>query len=105
MTNYKSKILLVEPSRIVAEGITKIISDSGLFGQISQLATVEHLEDYLQSIYPDVLVINPLLITPDKMADILALLQRYPSLKKVAFCTQLADDALLSKFHAVANIY
>ena len=105
MTNYKSKILLVEPSRIVAEGITKIISDSGLFGQMSHLATIEHLDDYLQSIHPDVLIINPLLIAPDKMADISALLQRYPSLKKVAFCTQIIDNALLSKFHAVANIY
>lgn len=105
MTNYKSKILLVEPSRIVAEGITKIISDSGLFGQMSQLATVEHLEDYLQSIHPDVLIVNPLLIAPDKMSDVVALLQRYPSLKTMSFCTQLVDSAMLSKFHTYADLY
>ncbi|MBO4740927.1 MAG: response regulator transcription factor [Bacteroidales bacterium] len=72
---------------------------------MSHIATIEHLEDYLHSIHPDVLIVNPLLIAPDKMSDVMALLQRYPSLKTIAFCTQLADNAIMSKFHTVANIY
>lgn len=105
MTNYKPKILLVEPSRIVAEGLSKILSDSGLFGQMSHLSSIAHLDDYMHSIHPDVLIINPLLVTPDKQSDLSALQQRYPNLKIMAFCTQLADNAIMSKFHTVANIY
>ena len=105
MTNYKSKILLLEPSRIVAEGLCKILNDSGLFGQMSHLSSIVHLGDYLQSIHPDVLIINPQLVAAEKITDIFSLLQHYPSLKILAFCTQLADSALLQRFHATASIY
>ncbi len=105
MTNYKSKILLVEPSRIVAEGITKIITESGLFGQMSHLTSIAHLNEYMHSLPPDVLIINPSLLSAEKMTDFFSLQQRYPLLKTMAFCTQLADNTIVSKFHASATIF
>ena len=105
MTTNKAKILLVEPSRIVAEGLCKILNDSGLFGTVSCIASVEHLVSYITNVNPDVLIINPMLVPADKLPDFVALRQRFPNVKNVAFCTQLADNAVMEKFSTVLNIY
>ncbi|MBQ6727020.1 MAG: response regulator transcription factor [Bacteroidales bacterium] len=105
MTTNKAKILLVEPSRIVAEGLCKILNDSGLFGTVSSIASVEHLVSYLTNVNPDVLIINPLLITSEKLPEFVALRQRFPSVKTIAFCTQLADNAVMEKFSTVLNLF
>ena len=98
MTTNKAKILLVEPSRIVAEGLCKILNDSGLFGTVSCIASVEHLVSYMTNVNPDVLIINPMLVPSEKLPDFVALRQRFPNVKNVAFCTQLADNAVMEKF-------
>ncbi|MBP5759593.1 MAG: response regulator transcription factor [Bacteroidales bacterium] len=105
MTTDKTKILLVEPSRIVAEGLCKILNDSGLFGTVSCIASVEHLVSYMTNVNPDVLIINPILVPADKLSDFVALRQRFPNVKNVAFCTQLADNAVMEKFSTVLNIF
>lgn len=101
----KPRILIAEPSAIVFEGMAKILGDSGNFGRISRLVSLERVAEYVPSVNPNILVVNAILLSPTSVAALKSLLRKHPSLVLVAFQTQLAEQSLLSDFRKTIDIY
>lgn len=95
----KEKILIVEPSFIVTEGLTRILKDLSDFEILPPLEDMDDFRERLAAVRPDILLINPTILPYTKRPAVFSLLQDYPQMTVVALVYQYIDNAVLHSFH------
>ena len=95
----KKKVLIVEPSIIIKEGLIKILGKSP---ELDVLRPSDGTEDYAERISvarPDILLINPTVMPYSKRYPVYSLAQEYPHMTIIALVYQYIDNAILHAFH------
>ena len=100
----KKKVLIIEPSAIIREGLIKILGKSP---EIDILHPSDGTEEYNERIViarPDILLINPTLMPYAKRYPVYSLSQEHPHMAIVALVYQYIDSSLLHAFHGVLEV-
>ena len=100
----KKKVLIVEPSIIIKEGLIKILGKSP---DLDVLRPSDGTEDYAERISvarPDILLINPTVMPYFKRYPVYSLAQEYPHMTIIALVYQYIDNSILHAFHSVLEI-
>ena len=100
----KKKVLIIEPSVIIREGLIQILSKSP---ELDILYPSDGTEDYTERISisrPDILLINPTLIPYTKRYPVYSLAQEYPHMTIVALVYQSLDSSILHAYHGTLEV-
>ncbi len=100
----RNKILLVEPSPIIAAGFVYLLSDSIEFEIVRVLESMEKLHEKMLSIKPDILVINPEVIDYSKRYMLKSMFREYTNMFLVALVSAYVESVTLKQYHAVIEI-
>ncbi|MDR1336528.1 MAG: response regulator transcription factor [Tannerella sp.] len=106
MSNRK-KVLIAEPSRIITEGLVKILGESPLLAVLPPLHEVECLGSRLVAGKPDILLLNPTLLFSGgarRMAALGDLMREYPRMAVVALLYQYVEQAALRLYSGIVDI-
>ena len=103
--NSKKKALIVEPSAIIAEGLMKILGEYARLEMLSPLYDIEFLKGRIAAGRPDMLIINPTLLSQSKRQEFNAIIQDYPDIVILALVYQHVEYNSLRMFHGIIDIY
>ena len=98
-----NKIIIVEPSPMVSAGLAQYFDDTRQLSVVSQLDSVDRLEEKLAAYNPEILIINPLL-TAYGDGSLTKLLRDYPGMVTVALVTSYVDKNILKQFKDVIEM-
>ena len=99
-----NKIIIVEPSPMLSAGLAQYFDDIKQVAIVSQLNSLDRLEEKLASYNPDILVINPLLIAFDADEAFQKLLRDFPNVTPVALVSSFVDKAIIKQFNEVIEM-
>jgi DNA-binding NarL/FixJ family response regulator len=103
MSNRK-KVLIVEPSWVITEGLVKILGESPNLEILSPLHEIECLNGRLVAGKPDILLLNPTLLPCAKRPALNNMIQEYPQMAIVALVYQYVEHAALRLYHGIIDI-
>ena len=94
----KKKLLIVEPSEVIVEGLKSLIDGQVRFRLLEPEHDADSLDERLVALRPDVLLINPTLLrNPSK-------LRKDHPMAVVALVYQYVEQSLLKQYDAVVDI-
>lgn len=99
-----NKIIIVEPSPMLSAGLAQYFDDVNQVSIVSQLDSLDRLEEKLASYNPDILIINPLLIAFDANEAFQKLLRDFPNVVPVALVSSFVDKTILKQFSEVIEM-
>jgi DNA-binding NarL/FixJ family response regulator len=102
--NNRKKVLIVEPSYIITEGLVKILGDSISLEVLSPLHDVECLNGRLATGRPDILLLNPTLLSSAGCNALNGIMQEYPQMAIVALVYQYVENFVIRIFNGVVDI-
>ena len=79
----KTRVLIIEPSEVIVEGLSSLLGDQTRFKVLPPLNSLEGLDERLVTSKPDVIILNPTLssqpsqLLSDKAAPVVALVYQY----------------------------
>ena len=94
----KQRLLIVEPSEVIVEGLKTILDGQIRFKVLEPEMSAEHLTERLLAARPDVLIINPTLV------DNVARLRSEQPMALVALVYQYVEREVLKNYDAVVDI-
>lgn len=94
----KQRLLIVEPSEVIVDGLMAILDGLIRFKILEPEADAGRLEERLTAAHPDILLINPTLL-----ADVGILRTDYP-MSVVALVYQYVEREVLKQYDAVVDI-
>jgi len=94
----KQRLLIVEPSEVIVEGLKSILDGQARFKVLDSELDVNHLMERIVATRPDVLVINPTLV------DQVAKLRDDNPMAVVALVYQYVEREALKAYDAVVDI-
>ena len=95
----KQRLLIVEPSEVIIEGLKAVLADQIRFKVLEPVADMDVLEQRLMAARPDILLINPTVIT-----DYTVLRSHHQPMAVVALVYQYVERDALKNFDAVVDI-
>lgn len=95
----KHRLLIVEPSELIIEGLKAILDGQMHFKVLEPEMSADHLEERVVSSHPDIVLINPTLVS----ARINNLRSEY-QVAMVALVYQYVERDLLKQFDAIVDI-
>ena len=98
----KLKILIVEPSQIIVEGLRSVLHDDPRLEVVSVAEDASMLEERLAAHHPDMVVINPGLLPYSTQMP--AAMELPGGIFSVALVYQYFEPAYLRNFDAVIDI-
>ncbi|MFN8208271.1 MAG: LuxR C-terminal-related transcriptional regulator [Bacteroidales bacterium] len=96
-------IIIAEPSRVIFEGLSAILSGSGLNCTFRHISTVNDLDSCLCLHKQSVVIVNPALVQHNPRL-VSGLRSDWPETRWIAFVYNLYDNQLLSLFDGVIGI-
>jgi len=99
----KLKIMIVEPSEIITQGLVSILEKCN-FSICRTEKNTSQLEILLEKTKPDVLIINPTLNAPDNRTPLHTFLARKTMVNVFALVYQYIPTALLKNYSKVIDI-
>ena len=102
--NNRKKVLIVEPSVIITEGLVKILGESAFLNVLSPLHDIECLNGRLVTGKPDILLLNPTMLPYTGRNALKSIIQEYPQMAIVAIVYQYVESAVLRIFNGVIDI-
>jgi DNA-binding NarL/FixJ family response regulator len=102
--NSRKKVLIVEPSSVITEGLVKILRDSAFLEALSPLHDIECLNGRLITGRPDVLLLNPTLLPYTGRNALKSIMQDYPQMAIVALVYQYVESSMLRLFSGIVDI-
>lgn len=99
-----NKIIIVEPSPMLSAGLAQYFDDIKQVSIISQLNSLDRLEEKLASYNPEILIINPLLIAFDANETFQKLLRDFPNMVSVALVSSFVEKTILKQFSEVIEM-
>jgi DNA-binding NarL/FixJ family response regulator len=103
MSNRK-RVLIVEPSWIITEGLVNILRESPSLEVLSPLHEIEGLNGRLVTGKPDILLLNPTLLPCAKRPALSDMIQEYPRMAVVALVYQYVEHAALRLYGGIVDI-
>ena len=94
----KKRLLIVEPSELIIEGLKAVLDGQIRFKVLEPEMNIEHLQERLLSARPDILLINPTLV------DHVARLRGEQPLAVVALVYQYVERDMLRQYDGVVDI-
>ena len=55
------KVLIVEPSLILVEGLRKTLNQTENFNPLSSISDIQHLREHVSMVRPNIVILNPTL--------------------------------------------
>lgn len=95
-------LIIAEQSEIIRKGLVYIAEAIGLFGAIREVACASALNDHIERFQPDVLVINPGMVSIESLEALKEL--NDGNMKIAAVVYALFDDELISRFDEVIMV-
>lgn len=99
-----NKIIIVEPSPIVSTGLASYFDDTKQISVVSQLDSLDRLEEKLAAYNPEMLIINPLLVSFAANEMFRKVLRDFPNVIAVALVTSYIDKTVLDYFGDVIEM-
>ena len=100
----KTNILIIEPSDIIRAGI-KALLDEDEFNFLTPLRSVPaDLPQRLSLLQPDIMILNPTLLSSPARMQLASLMQARPSMAVVALVYQYVEPQLIESFKTVLDI-
>jgi Response regulator containing a CheY-like receiver domain and an HTH DNA-binding domain len=100
----KKKVLIVDPSVIITEGLKKILGEYAQLEMLSPLHDMEGLKGRLVMGRPDIMIVNPMLLPKAKRHEFNNIIQDYPDMLIIALVYQYIDQNSLRMYHAIIDI-
>ena len=100
----KKRVLLVEPSPIVSEGLSMLLKKNNVFDLTACYTDVSQLNERCIMHRADILIINPTLMSYQNRASIRSFFNLSPNLQIVALIYSFFDDFLLQQFDSILTI-
>ena len=98
------RVLICEPSEIVANGLSETINGMAGFAVVSRIDTPERLAEKILSCDANILIINPILLGYNDRNLPAQLVKEYPSLAVVALVTTYVEETLLKPYDGVIEL-
>lgn len=95
-------ILIAEQSEIIRKGLVQVIGNTNLFDSINEIHAASNLPAAVKRYDPDILIINPLFITPDLAVWLKE--KRNANMRVAAFVYNIFDDDLRELFEDVIQV-
>ena len=99
-----NKIIIVEPSPMLSGGLAQYFDDIRQVSVVSQLDSIDRLEEKLASYNPEILIINPLLVSFDANEAFQKLLREFPNVIPMALVSSFIDKNILKQFNEVIEM-
>ena len=100
----KAKILLVEKSPIVAQGLTALLNEGADFEVAAVADTLDRIAERLIVVKPDIVVLNPQLVDYSKRHSFRALFQDSPQVPIIALLYSYFDQQWLRNFNGIIEL-
>ena len=100
----KAKILLVEKSPIVANGLTTILNEGTSFEVAAVADSLDRIAERLIVLKPDLIVLNPQLVDYSKRHSFRTIFQDLPEVPVVALVYEYFDQQWIKNFSGVIEI-
>lgn len=100
----KNKILLIEQSDIVVQGITALLHNNPDFEISATADSLDRITERLIVVKPDLIILNPLLIDHSKRNSFRASFQECPQTPIVALVYSYFDQQWLKNFNGIIEI-
>jgi len=100
----KKKVLIVEPSVIIVEGLVKILGEHSQIEVLTPLYDIECLKGRIITGKPDILIINPTLLPKSKRQEFNGIKHEYPDITILALVYQYVGQSSLSMYHGIIDI-
>ena len=100
----KKKVLIVEPSIIITEGLMKILAENARLEVLAPLYDIECLKGRIITGKPDILIINPTLLPQSKRQEFNSIIHDYPYITILAIVYQHVGQSLLRIYHGIIDI-
>ena len=101
----RHRILLIEPSAIVAHGIREILSRYPEFEVIDTLPDLGHCTERLTLLSPDAVLVDPCLFDYQKRTSVRGVIPCLHEAVLVAVLTGLIDDEALRQYDGSVHLY
>lgn len=98
------KIMLVEPSEIILQGLTTILEETKQYRISAALHSLDNLREKFLVHRPDLLIVNPTLFEAGKISSWIAFFNDFPKTSLMALVYQYVEPAALQFAHAVLDI-
>lgn len=99
-----TSVLIVESSEIIAEGLRVLLEEAGGFNVLAPMHDTTMLEERLPAIRPDVLIVNPTLLSTTPRLQLANIMSAYPTMPVMALVYQYVEASLMSKFRFAIDI-
>lgn len=103
-SSRKRKILLIEPSQIVAAGLSSIIGKLNDFSVSSILTDLTYFTTSNVDMY-DIILLNPVVVSYNQRTDIRAMLNIGRQTSLVAICYGPYEDGVMFQYDGIIGIY
>jgi len=100
----KKRILLIEPSLMVAKGFTSVLDDVIGYQLVASAQNASRLSEQLLSARPDMIVFNPLIMSFQHRTSIRSFFNIPAEIALVALVYTFVDEWILSQFDAVLTV-
>jgi len=100
----KKKVLIVEPSHIITEGLAKVLSDFADLELLTPLHDIECLNGRLATGKPDILILNPTLLQVPRRSALNGVMQEYQNMAVIALIYQYLEYSDIRLYHGVIDI-
>ena len=100
----KAKILLVEKSPIVTQGLTTLLNESTGFEVVAVADSLDRIAERLIVVKPDLIVLNPQLVDYSKRHSFRALFQDSHQVPIVALLYSYFDQQWLKSFNGIIEL-
>ena len=97
-------VLVVEPSDIITEGLRSLLSQAGGYNVLAPMHDTAMLQERLPVLRPDLLIINPTILSSTPKAQIVSLESQRPSMAIVALVYQYVEKHVLDLFRFQLDI-
>ena len=97
-------VLVIEPSDIICEGLRSILNQSGGFNVLSPLNNAAMMEERVMATRPDILIVNPTLLSSTPRQQLASVAQQRPSMPIVALVYQYVEQPLMDLFRFSLDI-
>ena len=101
MTN---RIIICEPSEIVANGISETINGMAGFAVVQRVDTPDRLSEKILAVDANILIVNPILLGFSERNLPSQLIKEYPHLTVIAMVTTYMEEQVLKQYNGIIEL-
>ena len=99
-----NRILICEPSEIVANGLSETINSMSGFAVVSRIDTPDRLSEKILASDVNILIVNPILLGYSERNLPIQLVKEYPHLTVIAMVTTYVEESVLKLYGGVIEL-